>query len=258
MAMNEMVGWPAPASGAIFGGIVARFDPRARVVAAVAFAVVVVSLERWGALVGASVIAVFAAMLARPPWASVLRRLLAMDGLMLLVLASLPFAVPGEPLMHWGGFVASREGLLQALAIAAKANAILLMLMAMVGSIPTVKLGHALQRLHVPATLAHLLLFTIRYLDVLGAEYARLRRAMTARAFRPRTDRHTWRSLGWLVGMLLVRSFERAERVLAAMKCRGYTGRMPTLHHLRFRPVDGLFALTGSATLCVLIWLERM
>jgi cobalt/nickel transport system permease protein len=256
--MNRTGGHAAPAASGSLGGIVARFDPRARVVAAVAFAVVVVSLERWGALVGACAVAVFAATLARPPWASVLRRLLAMDGLMLLVLASLPFAVPGEPLMHWGGLVASREGLLQALAIAAKANAILLMLMALVGSIPTVTLGHALQRLHVPATLAHLLLFTVRYLDVLGAEYARLRRAMTARAFRPRTDRHTWRSLGWLVGMLLVRSFERAERVLAAMKCRGFTGRMPTLDDLRFRPADGLFALTGSATLCVLVWLERM
>ena len=256
--MNDMVGRPAPASGAFFGGIIARLDPRARVVAAVAFAVVVVSLERWGALIGACAVAVLAAILVRPPWASILRRLLAMDGLMLLVLASLPFTVPGEPLIHWGGLVASRAGLLQALAIAAKANAILLMLMALVGSIPTVTLGHALQRLHVPATLSHLLLFTVRYLDVLGAEYGRLRRAMTARAFRPRTDRHTWRSLGWLVGMLLVRSFERAERVLAAMKCRGFTGRMPTFHDLRFHPTDGLFALTGAATLCVLVWLERV
>jgi cobalt/nickel transport system permease protein len=81
---------------------------------------------------------------------------------------------------------------------------------------------------------------------------------MTARAFRPRTDRHTWRSLGWLVGMLLVRSFERAERVLGAMKCRGFTGRMPALDDFRFHTADGLFALTGSAMLCLLVWLERV
>lgn len=255
--MNRMVGRPAPAGGMSFGGgIIARFDPRARIVAAVAFAVVVVSLDSWRALGGACALAVLAAVSARPPWPSILRRLLAMDGLMLLVLASLPFTVPGEPLMHWAGHSASREGLLQALAITAKANAILLMLMALVGSLSTVTLGHALQRLYVPAALSHLLLFTVRYLDVLGAEYARLRRAMTARAFRPRTDRHTWRSLGWLVGMLLVRSFERAERVLAAMKCRGFTGRMPTLHDFRFRPADGLFALVGTAMLCGLVWLE--
>jgi cobalt/nickel transport system permease protein len=253
--MNGIVGHAAPAASGSFVGLV---DPRARITAILAFAVVVVSLESWRALVGACLVAVLAAMWARPPWTSALRRLSAMDGLMLLVLASLPFTVPGEPLMHWGGLAASREGLLQALAIAAKANAILLMLMALVGSMSAVTLGHALQRLHVPATLAHLLLFTVRYLDVLGTEYARLRRAMRARAFRPRADRHTWRSLGWLVGMLLVRSFERAERVLAAMKCRGYTGRMPTLDDLRFRPADGLFALTGSATLCVLVWLERV
>lgn len=254
--MNEMVGRPAPASAVLSGGIIARFDPRARIVVAVAFAVVVVSLDGSRALVGACVMAVLAAVAAHPPWPSILRRLLAMDGLMLLVLATLPFTVPGEPLMHWAGLAASREGLLQALAITAKANAILMMLAALVGSISTVALGHALQRLYVPAALSHLLLFTVRYLDVLGAEYERLRRAMTARAFRPRTDRHTWRSLGWLVGMLLVRSFERAERVLAAMKCRGFTGRMPTLHDFRFRPADGLFALAGAAMLCGLVWLE--
>ena len=236
--------------------MIARVDPRARIVAAVAFAVVVVSLDGWRALVGACVLAVLAVVATRPPRRSILRRLLAVDGLMLLVLASLPFTVPGEPLMHWAGLAASREGLLQALAIIAKANAILLMLAALVGSISTVTLGHALQLLHVPAALSHLLLLTVRYLDVLGAEYARLRRAMTARAFRPRTDRHTWRSLGWLFGMLLVRSFERAERVLAAMKCRGFTGRMPTLHDLRFRPADGFFALAGAAMLCGLVWLE--
>jgi cobalt/nickel transport system permease protein len=78
-----------------------------------------------------------------------------------------------------------------------------------------------------PPKLTTLLLFTVRYTAVLRQEYARLRRAMDARCFAPRPNGHTLRSLGHLVGMLLVRGFERSERILGAMKCRGYSGRVP-------------------------------
>ena len=68
-------------------------------------------------------------------------------------------------------------------------------------------------------------------------------RAMRARAFRPRADRRTWRALGWLLGMLMVRSFERAERVAGAMKCRGFDGTFHLMDDLRAGPRDALFAV---------------
>lgn len=232
-------------------------DPRIRLLAVVSFAVAVVSLDSWRSLFVAMVLAAFSIIVVRPPWRELARRVLAIDGMMLLLLASLPFSVPGEPLWQWGGLAASREGLLQGLAITAKANAILLLALALLRPMSAVTLGHALRRLRMPASLTHLLLFTVRYLDVLAAEYARLRRAMTARAFRPRTDWHTWRTLGWLVGMLLVRSFERAERIEAAMKCRGFTGHWPSIDDMRLRPADGAFAISGTVALGLLLWLER-
>lgn len=239
------------------GGRAWSIDPRIRLLAVVSFAVVVVSLDGWRSLSAAITLAALAMIMLRPPWRAVVKQVLAMDGLMLTVLASLPFSVPGQPLWQWGGLSASREGLLQGLAIAAKANAILLLALALLRPMSAVTLGHALRRLRVPASLTHLLLFTVRYLDVLAAEYARLRRAMTARAFRPRSDRHTWRTLGWLVGMLLVRSFERAERIEAAMKCRGFTGHWPSIDEMRLRAADGAFALSGIVALGLLVWLER-
>jgi cobalt/nickel transport system permease protein len=103
----------------------------------------------------------------------------------------------------------------------------------------------------------HLLLFTVRYLGRLEEELARLRNAMRARAFRPRTDRHTWRSLGQLAGMLLVRSAERAERVMQAMRCRGFTGRLYVLDELRWRTSDGAFAAVFAAGIAGLVALDR-
>ncbi len=78
---------------------------------------------------------------------------------------------------------------------------------------------------------------------VLEEEYGQLRRAMAIRAFRPRLDLHTLRSMGYLVGMLLVRALDRSERVQKAMKCRGFAGRFHTHEHFRAGRLDGVFAI---------------
>jgi cobalt/nickel transport system permease protein len=222
-------------------------DPRARVVAALAFAVSVVALERLATLGAALGAAVLAAALFRVPPGAAFRRLLAAQASLALVLVTLPFTVPGATLFRVGPFAASDAGTLRAAAIALKADAILVAVLALLGTLDATRLGHALHRLRAPAALVHLLLFTVRYLGLLEAELARLRTAMRARAFRARTDRHTWRSLAQLAGMLLVRSAARAERVMEAMRCRGFTGRLHVLDELHWRAADGVFA----AVLCV-------
>jgi cobalt/nickel transport system permease protein len=233
-------------------------DPRVRLLAATAFAFVVVSLGAMPAILAALLIAVSAVLVARVPVATLFRRLLALDALMLMVVVTLPFAIPGEPIVQWGGLAASREGVLRAVEVLAKANAVMLMLLALLHGVSAPAMAHALQRLGVPDRLVHILFFTIRYIETVRAEYQRLRRAMAARAFRPRTDCHTWRSLGWLVGMLLVRSFERAERVLAAMKCRGFDGRLVTSTHFRLCAIDWTLAATSGLLVVMLLWLDRL
>ena len=53
--------------------------------------------------------------------------------------------------------------------------------------------------------------------------------AMRARGFVPRTNLRTMSILGGYVGTLLVRSFERTERVYKAMLSKGYNGTFPTM-----------------------------
>jgi cobalt/nickel transport system permease protein len=145
---------------------------------------------------------------------------------MVVLLIMLPFSVPGDSLFTLGPLSASAEGFERALQIVLKANAIVIMLMTLIGTLEPVVLGHALGQLRLPEKLIHLFLFTVRYIGVLFDEYQRLRMAMRARAFVAGSNRHTWRSLGWLIGMLLVRSLERSQRILAAMKCRGFNGKL--------------------------------
>jgi cobalt/nickel transport system permease protein len=130
---------------------------------------------------------------------------------------------------------------------------VVLTLVVLLGTMDAVTLGHTLHHLHVPEKLTHLMLFTVRYLDVLNREYLRLRAAMKARGFRPRFNRHTYRSFGYLVGMLLVRSLDRAERIAAAMKCRGFQGHFFLLDHFAFSRRDVPFCLAALALFVLLL-----
>ncbi|GAB3446844.1 cobalt ECF transporter T component CbiQ [Insolitispirillum peregrinum] len=236
--------------------VLCRLDPRTRILAACAFAVAMVAVHDFRALGLGMVAALLTMGAARLPVMATLKRMVMMDGFIIFMLLMLPFTVPGPAAFTLWGWPASWAGLQQAAVIALKANAVVLALMALVGSQEPSTLGHALARLKVPVRLVHLLLFTVRYLDVIHQEYGRLRVAMKMRGFRPRNTLHTYRSVGYLIGMLLVRALERSERILKAMKCRGFTGQLPLLDDLRYRPRDGWFAALWLGLLLLVLTLN--
>ncbi len=99
-------------------------------------------------------------------------------------------------------------------------------------------------------------LFTYRYIFVIEQEYARLVRALKVRGFKARTDMHTYRTVANLFGVLLIRSFDRAERVYKAMLCRGFQGRFHTLSLLSSTPRDYGFLLIMLTLMALLAWLH--
>ena len=232
--------------------LVQRVDARVRIVLGVAFALAAVSLSSPPLLSLALVVAVVLAALARLPAGPTLRRMLGLDAFMVPILLLLPFTVPGEPVAAWGSYAISIDGIEQAARIVLTANAVVLALLALVGTIEPAMLGHALLSLGVPDKLARMLLLTVRYVAVLRTEYERLRTAMRARAFRAASSRHTWTTFGYLFGMLLVRSFERSERIVDAMKCRGFAGRYFVAEADPLRRIDWGFAAAVSSLLLVL------
>ncbi|MGB0683944.1 MAG: cobalt ECF transporter T component CbiQ [Magnetovibrionaceae bacterium] len=233
-----------------------RLDARCRLGALVAFALVTVALSDLAVLSLAFGLSILLCTLARLHPGFVLKRMAALDGLVLIVVLLVPFTTPGEPALSILGQEASREGLVRAADIALTANTVLMALLALLGRMSLPSLSAGLIGLKVPERLVHLLLMTLRYVDVLGDEYRRLRTAMKARGFKPGTNRHSYATLGNLIGMMLVRAIERAERVLGAMKCRGYSGRMPMLAEPKLTRLDIEFLVLCSAVLCVLLGLE--
>ena len=230
-------------------------DARLRLCGAALFALTCVGLTQFSALFAALAVSIVTAMAIRLPMRQTIKRMVALDGFMLLVLATLPFTTPGQPLFSLLGEQASLEGLRQAGSIVLKANAITLVILALPGAIDPVEVGHAMTRLRLPTKLTHLFLFTVRYIDVLNREYVRLRTAMRARGFKMGCNLHTWRSVGYLFGMLMVRSLERSERILAAMRCRGFTGRFPNPVENRILGRADLACACGMIAACAFLLL---
>ncbi len=223
----------------------AQIDPRARIAAAVVLVLVVAVAKSVPAMALAMAAAAGLVVMARISPSGLFRRLLPLEILLAVLMIVLP----------WPAY--NHEGIVLATVVALKANAVVLAVTALIGTMDAVTLGHALAHFHVPQKLTQLMLFMVRYFDVLAREYARLRAAMRVRCFRPAMNGHSYRTFGYLVGMLLVRSFDRSERVLAAMKCRGFCGRYYMLDHFAFVPRrDGPFYAAIFVLAAILLGLE--
>ncbi len=168
-----------------------RVDPRLRVVVAVVLCVLCVLVGRMLAVGAMLVAAALALALSGLSLRAVAQRLLPLNLVMLLLAVFLPLGKSGPALWEFGPLGFSRAGLELAGIVGLKGNAMVLVLVVLLGRLDLSRLGHALAHLHVPEKLTYLLLLTVRYLGVLQAEYRRLRGAMKALAFRPRIDRHT-------------------------------------------------------------------
>ncbi len=58
-----------------------------------------------------------------------------------------------------------------------------------------------------------------------------------------------------MTGTLFIRSYERGERVYAAMLARGFDGQSRTLHHLRFGQSDIYFGIAfGSLVIATCVF----
>ena len=232
-----------------------RLDPRPRIIVTLLFSVLMaVSFDPLILCLGIAA-GVLLASLARVPARALAGRILRINIFMAVLFLLVPVTWPGRELFSVAGVSYSAEGVFWSLAITLKGNAIVLVFTSLAGTIDPFVLGHAFHHLKVPAKLAHLFMFTLRYADIFHHEHLTLIRAMKARGFRPSMRLHTYKTYADMTGMLLVRSLERSERIMDAMKCRGFTGSFHVVSHFRFERCDLVFTLVSAAVLSTLVLL---
>jgi cobalt/nickel transport system permease protein len=145
-----------------------------------------------------------ALVLSRMPPGYLLRRLLMLE----------PFALAASALVlfrGWGAFWT----------LLAKSSLSLTIVIVFSATTPFGDMLVLMRRLHLPRLLLTTIALLYRYLFVVADQAERMARARASRTFRA-GKRRTWYLNSGVIGHLAIRSVERAERVYAAMRARGW------------------------------------
>jgi cobalt/nickel transport system permease protein len=229
---------------------VRALDPRAKLVGLLAVTAVAVStpLRAWPVwLACAGVLAAYAAA-GRVRPRSLWRRWRLVLAPMLLAAALLPFVRPGGAAHALGPLTVHEGGLQVAATVAAKAaiGTLSAVLLGATATFPEVLRG--LRALRVPALLVLVAASMYRYLFVIADEAGRMRAAVRARGFRPRTAFGAG-ATGRVAAALFLRAHDRGERVHRAMLARGFRGSVPEIVPLSLRRADLAFVALVLVTL---------
>ena len=215
--------------------VVHRLPPQCKLVALLAFVLVVVSTprEQFWAFGVLAVLLATVAVTARVPFGVVVRRMV-VEVPFVIFAVLLPFVAGGDRTQVLGMSV-SENGLLGAWNILAKGTLGVVASILLAATTEPRSLLLGLERLHMPQLMVQIMQFMFRYADVIGAEAHRMRIARESRGFTARDIRHV-RVIAQSAGALFIRSYERGERVHLAMLSRGYSGTMPSILEARSNP----------------------
>ncbi|HMP89603.1 MAG TPA: energy-coupling factor transporter transmembrane component T [Kiritimatiellia bacterium] len=234
-------------------GLLQWFDPRTRIISAVVLTLTALIIEKPQLLLALMISATVLIVLSGLSIRQLLYRMSAIIIFFVLLLIFLPMTAPDFTMRSLQYTTALIP---EALRIGLKASTVMLFAIGLVGTIEPVSLGHAMTHLRMPEKLVQMYLFTIRYFDIFRREMQLLHTAMLARGFRPSLRICAIRSYGQLIGMLIIRSLDRSERVLFAMKCRGYHGKFYLFHHFHFHRRDAVFMTLVMCAVTGIIILE--
>jgi cobalt/nickel transport system permease protein len=183
-----------------------------------------------------------------------------------LAALSAVFAIPGQPVfgIEFGSWrlVATDAGVLRFTSVVVRSWLSIQMAILLTATTQFPDLIHALRHLRVPAPLVAVISFMYRYLFVLVDEVMRLLRARDARSAYHQSGGKSpliWRArvAGNMAGQLFLRSYDRSERVYAAMLARGYQGQLLTLNPHEMKRMDWVLGIFTLILLVLLHFLAR-
>jgi cobalt/nickel transport system permease protein len=212
-----------------------RIHPLAKIISTVLYLLVVVSFDRYeiSRLLALFFYPILIFALGELPVKPILYRLLLVEPLVIGVGILNPLF--DSQVVMLAGFEISR-GWVTFLAILIKGGLTVTAALLLIATTSMDRLAEALRMLKIPRIFVLQLLMTYRYISVLLEEVATILRAYSMRAPRQKgIQRSAW---GSLAGQLLLRTFDRAQRVYQAMCLRGFTGEYISGAGIKMRMLD--------------------
>ena len=199
-----------------------RLHPGVKLAATFIYIVLVVSFNRYelGRLIPFIFYPVVLMSLSSTPWGPVLKR--SAIALPFVLVAGLSNVILDRQAALYLGSLPVSYGLLSFFSIVYKAFLCVTAALLLVSVTSVSAISNQLRRMRVPDIFVSLFEMTYRYIGVLLEEASTMYTAYRLRSTDKEKSGLKMKHMGSFLGQLLIRSFDRAERVYAAMKCRGY------------------------------------
>lgn len=126
-------------------------------------------------------------------------------------------------------FMKGQDGIILFRGIVLRSYLSILCMTLLISSTKFTRLLKGLEQLKIPKIFIMIMSFMYRYLFLLVDETQRMQRAKESRSFKKTKHFRIVKILSNIIGVLFVRSYERAERVYLAMCSRGFNGRARTM-----------------------------
>ncbi|MCB8817035.1 cobalt ECF transporter T component CbiQ [Desulfosporosinus shakirovi] len=205
--------------------VIHKLHPLIKLLTTVSYLTVVVSFGRYeiGGLLSLFLYPVMVFTLGELPVKPIFLRILLVSPFIIGIGILNPFF--DHQIYLLGGIEISR-GWVTFLAILIKSGLTVTAALLLIATTGMDRLAGALRMMKIPRIFVLQLLLTYRYISVLMEEVARTLRAYSLRAPRQKgVHRSAW---GSLAGQLILRTFDRAQRIYEAMCLRGFTGEYHT------------------------------
>jgi len=226
-----------------------RLNPLVKLLAAAVFIITVVSFDRYalGRLMPYIFYPALLMALSETPYSMLFKRfLIALPFCLFAGISNVIF--DRNTALIIGGLTISR-GFISFFSILFKSYLCVMAVLILVSVTRFSELTNEMRRLRLPQIFIIMFELTYRYTGVLLNEAYSMSIAYSLRS--PNRKGINMRDMGSFLGQLLIRSFDRAERVYNAMKCRGYAlqnmpqdNRTLALHDIIFFVVVSVFCIT--------------
>lgn len=232
-----------------------RLDSRVKLVVVVIFTALVISVPRNSlSILACYAVGPFAMLIIGGiPIRFAFKHIVIVSPFVLVLAASCVLYGKAPVVVKFGPFTTyTTTGWLQCFNILAKFVVTMLALIALVSTTRFAELLRGLEKLYVPKLLCVQLGFLYRYIFVLVDSVHHILRARAGRKLRYLGAKIELKTAGSMVGSLLIRSIDTAERISMAMQARGFDGSFRTHSEMRITPRDYLFCAAAGCFLLLI------
>jgi cobalt/nickel transport system permease protein len=200
-----------------------RWEPRQKLFSLMALMFALAMVQQAWLIVPMVGVIILLYWLSGLPLSFLLQRLSYPGLFILTAVILLPFASGEIVLAQWGWLTIRQEGLTAMVLIAGRFFSILTLGFILFGTTPFLTMVISLRRLGLPPLMADMALLAYRYLYDIGNTFCTMHQAMQLRGLgQQQQKRRSMQQWAFLLGNLLLRSYEQSQRVYQAMALRGY------------------------------------